>query len=164
MRKAASCWRDGVSKVFHEAFRDGPGCPKSSPKLTFGVPGRHFLRPKCHNAVCTKNILFIMFLPHWTGPGSLFSAPGQPSQRSCHTVRYFSRFFGRSGRPSVPQGHPKGTQGLPKPPREHPKIVLKSMLGPIWAPRAPGRCKQVPTRTEMCPKLMPKAFFLDTRE
>ena len=64
VRKAASCWRDGVSKVLHEAPRDGPGCPKSSPKLTFGVPGRHFLRPKCHNAVCTKNILFTMFLPH----------------------------------------------------------------------------------------------------
>ena len=28
VRKAASSWRHGLSKVLHDAFRDGPGCPK----------------------------------------------------------------------------------------------------------------------------------------
>ena len=97
------------------------------------------------------------------GLGILFSAAGEASRRRGHTVRSFSLFLGRLGRHAAPKGRPKGPQGLPKPLREHPKILLNSMLGPIWAPRPPRRCKKVPTRLETCPKSMQKLFSLNAR-
>ena len=41
--------------------REGPRGPKGARKSTFGVPRRHFLRPRCQIAACAITILFTMF-------------------------------------------------------------------------------------------------------
>ena len=78
------------------------------------------------------------------GLGILFSVAGEASQRRGHTVRSFSLFSGRLGRHAAPKARPKGPQGPPKPPQKHPKIVVKSVQRPTWAPKPSRRSKKVP--------------------
>ena len=105
-RKAASCWRDGVSKVLHAAPRNDPRCPKGPPKLTFGVHWATLLEQIGEGAVFEINILFTMFSSHRATPGLSTIAPLTSLEAECGPEPAFLC-------PLAPTGAPKRRRRSP---------------------------------------------------